>query len=310
MRSRFYLFTTMFCLVCGINAGFAQKGNSASKTALRAITVITEPNAFVWLNGVSYGTTDKSGKLTIKPIAAGAHSLRVRADGFKEVMQNLTAAQKDDVKIALTKTTDEAELAFQQAEREKSAELYEKAIKLRPKYAEAYLGLARLLADQDSFEEAHEAIAGARKARPIYPEASAVEGRVYKSEGDEDKAVASFKRAIREGKGFQPEANTGLALLYKEKAEAAGGSGDFEGEQANYNESVKWFAPAVKQLAGAPDGIVVYQLYGLVYEKLKKYKEAIKVYEDFLKVFPDSSEAGAVRSFIVQLKKQMSESQP
>jgi tetratricopeptide (TPR) repeat protein len=310
MRSRFYLFTLIFCLVFGINAGFAQKGNSTSQTAARTITIITEPNAIVWLNGINYGTTDESGKLTIKPVAAGAHSLRVRADGFKEVTQNLTAAQKGDVTIALTKTTDEAELAFQQAEREKSVGLYEKAIKLRPKYAEAYLGLSRVLADQESLEEAHEAIAGARKARPGYPEASAVEGRIYKTEGNEEKAIASFKRAIREGKGFQPEAHTGLALLYKEKAEFAGGSGDFETEKANYEESVKWFAPAVKQLASAPDAIIVYQLYGLVYEKMKKYKEAIKIYEDFLKVFPDTSEAGAVSSFIIQLKKQLSETQP
>jgi outer membrane protein assembly factor BamD (BamD/ComL family) len=40
---------------------------------------------------------------------------------------------------------------------------------------------------------------------------------------------------------------------------------------------------------------------------MKKYTEAIAVYEEFLRVFPDSNEASAVQSFIVQLKKQMSE---
>jgi hypothetical protein len=40
---------------------------------------------------------------------------------------------------------------------------------------------------------------------------------------------------------------------------------------------------------------------------MKKFEEAIAVYEEFLRIFPDSNEAGAVRSFIVQIRKQMSE---
>jgi tetratricopeptide (TPR) repeat protein len=317
MRSRFYVFVLVFCFLFGADAVFAQKSKTSSQAAApRTITVITEPSALIWLNGVNYGATDESGKLVIKSVAAGAQNLRVRADGFKEVTQNLTAAQKGDVKVSLTEKADEAELAFQQAEKiaatdkKKAEELYKKAIELRPKYAEADVGLARVLADEGFLEQAHEAIAGARKARPVFAEAAAVEGRIYATEGEEEKAVESFKRAIREGKGFQPEAHTGLALLYKEKAEFLGNSGDFAGEEANYEEAVKWFAPAVKQLSGAPDAIVVYQMYGLAFEKMKRYKEAINVYEDFLRDFPDTSEATAVQSFIVQLKKQMSDEQP
>jgi len=62
---------------------------------------------------------------------------------------------------------------------------------------------------------------------------------------------------------------------------------------------------AVKQLSGAPDAAVIYQLVGMIYEQQKRYKEAIALYEDFLKTFPDSPEAEAVRSFIVQIKKEM-----
>ncbi len=314
MRSGFYLL--VFCLVFGITAGFAQKGKAALQTASRSVTVITQPNATVWVRGVNYGTTDESGKLLIRLIPAGAHELRVRADGFKQVTQNLTAAQKGDVKIPLTEKADEADLAFQQAEKasvrekESARGLYKKAIELRPKFFEAYIGLARVYADDGFIEEAHEAVAQARKLRPANSEASAVEGRIYKMEGDEEKAIESYERSIREGKGFQPEAHTGLALFYKEKAESAGNSGDFQEEEANYEEAAKWFAPAVKQLGASPDAIVVFQLYGVVYEKMNRHQDAIKVYEDFLKVFPDSVESTAVRSFIVQLKKQMSEQPP
>ncbi|MBA2607052.1 MAG: tetratricopeptide repeat protein [Acidobacteria bacterium] len=277
----------------------------------REITIVSEPNAVVWLDNIRRGSTDEAGKLTIKSVSAGKHTLRLRADGFKEISQNLLPTQKGDLKIALVKTADEAELAFQQAEkltsssREKAVEMYEKAIALRPNYPEALLGLARVHSDQSNFDKALEAVKKARKFRPGYAEASAVEGRIYVSEGNDEKAVATFKRAITEGKGFQPEAHTGLGLFYKDKAEGFASEGDFENEKANYLIAAGHLKTAVSQLAGAPDAIVIYQFLGLVYEQMKDFEKAIAVYEDFLRVFPDSSETTAVRSFIEQLKKQM-----
>jgi tetratricopeptide (TPR) repeat protein len=308
MRTKNCFFVAVFYLAFALT-NFAQ----TAKNAARSITVTTEPNAIVWLDDILRGKTDESGNLTIKPILAGAHKLRVRADGFKEAAQNLLAAQRGDVKIALVKTTDAAELAFQEAEnltgvdREKAVAAYRKAIGLRPKYAEAQLALARVFLAMNNTKGASAAIKEARKARPNYAEASAVEGRIYVSEGNEEKAVAAFKRAVTEGKGFQPEAQTGLGLLYKEKAEAAGGAGDTAAEEENYLLAVAHFKKAVAQLSGAPDAITLYQFLGLAYEKMKKYNEAIAVYEEFLRAFPDSNEASAVQSFIVQLKKQMSE---
>lgn len=303
-------FSSLFVCLIFVGAALGQ--------AQRTITVVTEPGAAVWLDDVLRGKTDESGKLVVKPVSAGAHKIRVRADGFKESSQNLLAAQKGEVKIALVATTDPAELAFQEAERltlvdrEKAAAAYRKAIGLRPKYAEAHLALARVLSAMNKYEDALAAIKEARRARPAYAEASAVEGRIYVSEGLEDseaKAVAAFKRAIAEGKGFQPEAQTGLGLLYKEKAEAAGSQNDVAGEEENYLLAIGYFRKAVAQLSGAPDAVTLYQFLGLAYEKMKKYDEAIKVYEEFLRLFPDSNEASAVESFIVQIKKQMSEEQ-
>lgn len=303
MRCKSHIFSFAVILFAVSLPAYARQ---TAQTA-RIITIITEPNAVVWIDDIRRGTTDETGKLVVKPLAAGIRRLRVRAEGFKEISQNLTAAQKGDVKIALVKTTDEAEIAFQQAEkmatedREKSAELYKKAVRLRPKYPEAYLGLARVLSEQGNYEGALEAIKNARRSRPVYPEASAVEGRIYKDVSEEEKAVASFKRAIREGKGFQPEAYTGLALLYKDKA--AGAAGDLTAEEAYYAEAIKNFQKAIEQLSASEP--VVYLLLGEVYEKLNKDKEAILVYEQFLRDFPDSNERTAVESFIVQLKKKM-----
>ena len=164
-----------------------------------------------------------------------------------------------------------------------------------------------MLLDNNDNEESLKAIREARKIKPIYPEASAVEGRIYRSEGTEEKAIAAFKRAIKEGKGFQPEAHAGLALLYKERAEGFGASSDIEQEKANYDLAADEFKIAIQQLSGAPDAEIIYQMLGFSYEKQHKYAEAIKVYEEFLRVFPDSAEASAVRSFIVQAQKQMNQ---
>ena len=290
---------------------YSQAGKAANTALFRAVTVLSRPDAIVWIDGVNRGKTDKSGKLEIRTVSSGAHTLRLRADGYKEKSQPLTAIQKGEIKVILVKTTDEAELAYQEAERltgadrEKSAAAYRRAVKFRPNYPEAYLGLARVLSDAGDLDEAKNALIAARKLRPAYAEASAVEGRINKENGEEDTAVAAFKRAITEGKGFQPEAFAGLGLLYKEKAEGFGGSGDFAGEDLNYTESAKYLKSAVKQLSGAPDAIIIYQLLGLVYERQKKYKDAIATYEEFLRIFPDSIEATAVKSFIVQIKKDM-----
>jgi len=278
--------------------------------AQRVLTITTEPNAKVWINDVYRGNTDDQGILKIKNPPKPPLRIRVRAYGFQEFVKLLNTSERE-IKIKLIKTNDKAELAFQNAERiassdkEKALELYSEAIRLRPKYAEAYVAMARILMDMGETEKALEAISNARKIKPSYPEASAVEGRIYKAEENEEKAIEAFKRAIREGKGFQPEAYAGLGLLYKERAEGFSLQGKFDQERKEYELAAKALRTSIEQLAGAPDAEVLYQMLGLIYEKQEKYAEAIKVYEEFLRVFPDSNEKSAVESFILQLKKKM-----
>lgn len=310
MRTKF-IFSLILTLLFTFSISAQTRKSAPAKIVSRTITIVTEPKADVWIDDVKYGTTDESGSFTARNLSAGARKLRVRAAGFKEVAQTILPAQKGAVKIVLPKTTDEAELAFQQAEsatdRKTAVEFYRKAISLRPKYAEANLSLARILLAQGDIEAALDAVKAAKKARPVYPEATAVEGRIYVSEDQPEKAVAAFKRAIAEGKGFQPEAYTGLGLLYKEKAEAFGSSGDFESEKQNYVLAAAALKKAAAQLGTAPDAVTIYQLLGDSYEHAKMYREAIKVYEEFLRLFPDSNETSVVQSFIVQIKKKQEE---
>ena len=294
----------LFILAIAVPAG-GQTG------ALRSITVVSEPNASVWIDGVRYGTTGADGRLTINTVSPGKRTVRVRADDFAEASKPMLPAQRGELVVKLTQTTDEAWLAFQEGERQsasdrsKAIEAYRKAIKVDPKLIAAHLGLARSLSDGGDAEGALAAIRALRRVSPRNAEASAIEGRIHKDLDSEVRSVAAFKRAIAEGGGFQPEAYAGLGLMYKEKADA-GDPDDPEIAKAT-TEAVKNLSMAVKQLSGAPDAMVIMQLLGMMYERQKRYKDAIAVYEDFLRTFPDSSEAEAVRSFIVQINKQLAE---
>jgi tetratricopeptide (TPR) repeat protein len=201
--------------------------------------------------------------------------------------------------VRLVRTTDEAELAFQQAEdardkaqddesRQQAAELYRRALKFRPGFASAHVGLARVLLDVNKYPEALNEVEAARRARPLYPEASAVEGRIYREMAFADEATRSFQRAIREGRGLQPEAHVGLARVYEDRGQYEAASSEFE--------------IAIKQLSDSEP--VIYQLLGATYEKIQKYKEAVTAYEKYLQLAPTGSLAPAVRSIIDQLKRQ------
>jgi len=284
---------------------FAQKRRNrpaAVSASAKSIVVRTEANATVWLDEVRRGVTDNAGRLTLEKVSVGRHSLRVRAPGFRERTLAVAPIQRGQIEVRLTRTTDEAELTFQQAEeaREKAkddeskravAALYRRAIELRPSYPAAHVGLARLLLDLNDYKKALQEIAEARGDRPAYAEASAVEGRIYRYAAFWDDAIVSFRRAIREAHGFQPEAHTGLALLLEEKG--------------RNEEAAAEFRTALAQLSDTEP--VIYQLLGAVYEKMEKYKEAVETYEKYLQLAPEGNLAPAVRSIIDQLRKQAEE---
>ncbi len=262
------------------------------------LTITSEPNAVVWIDDIRRGTTDDSGKLAVTKISPGRHTVRVRAGGFKETTATLLPGRRT-LAVKLAPTTDQAELLFQQAEtareqarddqgRQKAVDLYREAIKLRPAFPAARVGLARVLLDLNQFKEAHAEIDAARKARLAYAEASAIEGRIYREEAFADDAIRSFRRAIREAGGVQPEAYVGLARVYEDKGQFA--------------EAIVEFRKALAQLGDSEP--VIYQMLGAAYERVEKKKEAVTAYEKYLELAPNGSYAAAIRSILEQLKRE------
>jgi len=263
-----------------------------------SLTITSEPNAVVWIDEIRRGTTDASGKLTLTKVSAGRHSVRVRANGFKETTAALLPGRRA-LAVKLVTTTDPAELKFQEAEtaREKArdqtaqqnaVDLYREAIKLRPAFPAAQVGLARVLMDLNQFKEAHAAIEAARRTRPAYAEASAVEGRIFREEAFDDDAIRSFRRSIREAGGMQPEAYVGMAKVYEDKGQFA--------------EAVAQYKTALAQLSDSEP--VIYQMLGAAYERIEKPKEAVVAYEKYLELAPNGSYAAAIRSILTQLKRE------
>src|SRR5689334_18957077 len=157
----------------------------------RSVTIITEPNAIVWVDEIRRGTTDTNGTLSSVMLTSGTHTLRVRANGFKESSTPIAATQRGEVRVRLARTSDEGELLFQQAEaaretarddaaRQNAAELYRRTLKIRSALPAAHVGLARVLLDLNDTDGALVEVDAARRARAVYPEASAVEGRIYR----------------------------------------------------------------------------------------------------------------------------------
>src|SRR5882724_4554926 len=263
-----------------------------------SLTITTEPNAIVWIDDIRRGSTDASGRLALTKISSRRHTLRVRAPGFREVTRPLLPGAKS-LTLKLLKTTDQSELLFQRAEearenartdedKGRAAELYKQVIKLHPALPAAHLGLARLLMEMNQYQEALAEVEAARRYRPVYPEASAVEGRIYREAAFLDNASKSFRRAIKEGGGFQPEAHVGLARILEDKGQ--------------YAEAVAEYQKAIDQLSDTEP--IIYQLLGAAYERMQKYKEAVAAYENYLTLAPNGSLAPAIRSIIDQLRRQ------
>lgn len=283
-------------------SGFAAQTQTRTRTqpaSARTLTIVTEPGAIVWLDEIRRGVTDAGGRLMLAKIPTGAHSLRVRANGFKEAMLPVTGTARGEIKVRLLRTTDEAELLFQKAEtaresardesaRQKAADLYRQALRVRMAYPAAHVGLARVLMDLNDTEGALSEVESARRYRAAYPEASAVEGRVYRETGQTEEAIGSFNRAIRESHGFQPEAHVGLGRTYEEKGQ--------------YDLAAREFQIAINQLADTEP--IIYQLLGAALEKAGNTKDAIAAYENYLRLAPNGSLAPAIQSIVEQLKSQ------
>jgi tetratricopeptide (TPR) repeat protein len=114
-----------------------------------------------------------------------------------------------------------------------------------------------------------------------------------RSLADTDSALASYRRALREAGGFQPEALTGMGIVYEDKG--------------RYEEAADAFRKAITQLSDTEP--ILYELLARNLEKLERWKEAVAAYEKYLELAPNGAHASAINSIIDQLRKQAAEAE-
>lgn len=296
----FELTAAVLCLLVLTVSASAQRSRAAAGVAPRAtVRIVTLPKAIVWIDEVKRGVADDNGILNVTPVLRRQHTVRVRAAGFKETTRTMPLPLPSTFTIKPTLRADAAELSFQAAEaaalaakddsaRQSAVDLYKKALAARRIYPEAHVGMARVLLDLGEQDLAQEQVEEARSDRPNFAEASVVEGRIKRKYFDLEGAMKSFQRSVREARGFQAEAYSGVALVYQ--------------DQGNDELAAPAFEKALEQFSETEP--ILYQILGATYEKLERYPQAVAAYENYLRVAPNGNLAPAIRSMIDQLRRQ------
>jgi tetratricopeptide (TPR) repeat protein len=298
MRRLRWLATPVFIII--LHAQSLGQSVSSAPTTTAALTIKAVPQTIIWVDSLRYGPVLASGELTVKNVRAGAHTVRARLKGKREITQTvtLTAGADQTIQVALTAPADNAELHFQTAEelreQSKHAEAiieYRTAIKLKARgYPAARIGLARSLMTTEEFDDSVAEARRAMREKPgPYPEAHTVIANTKRSQGFYEDAVTEYRIALTQARDVSPEAHTGLAIAYQELVRA--------------DDAIKQFRLAVAQANETEP--VVYFLLGSALERERHNKEALEAYEKYLELQPNGSQAAAVRSVLKRLRREV-----
>lgn len=272
---------------------------SVTPVAPSRLVVQTVPQTVIWVDALRYGAVPERGELAIKNLRAGAHMVRARLKGKREITQPVTlaAGEQKSLRLTLTSPAAPAEQFFQNAEelreRGKHAEAikeYQAALKLRPRgHAAARLGLARSLMANEDYDDALAQMRQALREAPTWhAEAHTIIGNIRRTQGFYDEAIASYRTALKLARNFSPEAHTGLALAYQDRNLAA--------------DAIKHLQLAIAQANDTEP--IIYFLLGSSLEREYRSKEAVTAYEKYLELAPQSAQATAVRSVLKQLRRE------
>ena len=152
-------------------------------------------------------------------------------------------------------------------------EAYAKSLSIKPDYAEAYNNMGIALKDQDKMEEAIEAYTKALSIKPDYANACYNMGITLKGQGRLEEAIEAFTKAL----SIKPD-----------NAEAYNNMGTALTEQRRLEEAVKIYK---KALSIKPNYAEAHNNMGIVLRDQGKLKEAIEAYAKSLSIKPDYAEA-------------------
>ena len=161
----------------------------------------------------------------------------------------------------------------EQGKLEEAIEAYNKALAIKPDYAEAYNNMGIALQEQGKLEEAIEAYNKALAIKPDYAEAYYNMGIALKEQGKLEEAIEAYNKAL---------------AIKPDYAEAYNNMGNALKEQGKLEEAIEAYN---KALAIKPDYAEAYNNMGVALQEQGKLEEAIEAYNKALAIKPDYAEA-------------------
>lgn len=156
---------------------------------------------------------------------------------------------------------------------EEALEVYDRAINLRPDYAEVWQEKAKTLYELKKYQESQSAYDKAIELKPEYLEAWTGRGYALDKLQQPQGAIASFEQALKIQPDYPPAwQGRGDALLNSQRYEEAIGA---------YEKAVK-FQPNLYQ---------AWYNQGQAYQNLKQYEEAVQSYQKTVEIKSDNPEA-------------------
>ncbi|MGD8524322.1 MAG: tetratricopeptide repeat protein [Desulfobacterales bacterium] len=163
---------------------------------------------------------------------------------------------------------------------QEATEQYHKALRLNPKYADAYANLGYALARQGKIEDAISHFETALKIKPNYHEAHSNLGIALAIDGRQQEAIAHFRIAININPNFaEAHNNLGVALMRQRQLQAA---------RIHFSTALQLdpnFASAHNNLGM----ILVGQ--GHLEEAIVHFSEALRIYPDYARARQNLQEA-------------------
>ena len=190
---------------------------------------------------------------------------------------------------------------------EQAAACYQRALQLKPEYADAHNNLGNVFKDQGKPDEAVACYQRALQLKPEYADAHNNLGNVFKDQGKSDEAVACYQRALQLKPGFA-EVHNNLGNVFMDQgkpdeaaacyqralqlkpeyADAHNNLGNVFKDQGKPDEAAECYQRALQL---KPDYALAHYNLGVVWQDRSNLDEAVACYRQALKADPGYAEA-------------------
>lgn len=154
----------------------------------------------------------------------------------------------------------------------KAIELYKEVIKLNPNNFKAYTNMGGCLSYLQQYHESLSCYTKAIEINPHYELPYENSGNAYRKTGDLNQAIVFYKRALK---------------LNPENYKAACNLGVTYYSLGKHKEALKYYEKSIE--FSANQSIQVYYNIALLYNKLKKYKQAVESCQNALDLYDDDT---------------------